>query len=143
MNKESTAVAGFPAAKAGGAARQAALRGRRHSGKLPLLALNIVVALFLLLPLLYAVSVAFMSPGELFTTELNLWPKQPTLQNFYQAFQRVPLFRFVANSFIVATAITLGQIISCSLAAFAFSFLEFKGKTLLFMLVMATMMVPV
>ena len=38
--------------------------------------------------------------------------------------------------------ITLGQIITCSLAAFAFSFLEFKGKNLLFMLVMATMMVP-
>ena len=54
----------------------------------------------------------------------------------------MPLLRFILNSFIVAGCITLGQIITCSLAAFAFSFLNFKGKNLLFMLVMATMMVP-
>ena len=54
----------------------------------------------------------------------------------------MPLMRFVLNSFLVAGLITLGQIISCSLAAFSFSFLDFKGKEALFMLVMATMMVP-
>jgi len=42
----------------------------------------------------------------------------------------------------MAGCITIGQIITCSLAAFAFSFLEFKGKGILFMVVMATMMVP-
>lgn len=42
----------------------------------------------------------------------------------------------------LAGCITIGQIITCSLAAFAFSFLEFKGKGILFMVVMATMMVP-
>lgn len=103
---------------------------------------NIFVALFVLLPLLYAVSIAFMPSGELFTTELNLLPKNPTLQNFIDAFQNVPLLRFILNSFIVAGCITIGQIITCSLAAFAFSFLEFKGKNILFMIVMATMMVP-
>lgn len=54
----------------------------------------------------------------------------------------MPLGRFVLNSFLVAGLITLGQIISCSLAAFSFSFLDFRGKNALFMLVMATMMVP-
>lgn len=42
----------------------------------------------------------------------------------------------------MAGCITLGQIVTCSLAAFAFSFLNFKGKNVLFMLVMAIMMVP-
>ena len=42
----------------------------------------------------------------------------------------------------MAGCITLGQIVTCSLAAFAFSFLDFKGKGVLFMIVMATMMVP-
>lgn len=104
--------------------------------------LNIVVALLILTPLLYAVSIAFMPAGELYTTEFNLFPKNPTLVNYQQALSKVPLMRFVLNSFIVAGLITLGQIISCSLAAFSFSFLEFKGKDALFMLVMATMMVP-
>ena len=54
----------------------------------------------------------------------------------------MPLLRFIVNSFLVAGTITFGQIISCSLAAFAFSFLEFPGQGILFALVMATMMVP-
>ena len=107
-----------------------------------LIAANVLVSLFILLPLLYAVSVAFMPPGELFTTEMNLVPRQPTLDNFRQALVKIPLVRFVCNSFITAGLITVGQIISCSLAAFSFSFLEFKGKNVLFMLVMATMMIP-
>lgn len=106
------------------------------------LLVNILVAFVVLLPLLYAVSIAFMPSGELFTTELNLWPKEPKFENFVAAFKSVPLLRFVGNSFLVASIITIGQIISCSLAAFAFTFLEFKGKGVLFALVMATMMIP-
>lgn len=103
---------------------------------------NILMAFVVLLPLLYAVSVAFMPSNELFTMELNLVPKHPTLTNFRDALINVPLLRFILNSFIMAGCITLGQIITCSLAAFAFSFLDFKGKGVLFMVVMATMMVP-
>lgn len=103
---------------------------------------NILMAFVVLLPLLYAVSVAFMPSNELFTMELNLVPKHPTLTNFKDALINVPLLRFILNSFIMAGCITLGQIITCSLAAFAFSFLDFKGKGVLFMVVMATMMVP-
>ena len=80
--------------------------------------------------------------NELFTTDMNLLPKHPTLANFSEALHKVPLIRFVLNSFLVAGLITIGQIISCSLAAFSFSFLDFKGKNVLFMLVMATMMIP-
>ncbi len=47
-----------------------------------LIAANVLVSLFVLLPLLYAVSVAFMPPGELFTTEMNLVPRQPTWGQF-------------------------------------------------------------
>lgn len=107
-----------------------------------LIGLNTIVAFLILLPLLYAFSVAFMPSSELFTTEMNLIPRQPTLENFRQALVKVPLIRFVINSFLVAGCITIGQIISCSLAAFSFSFLKFKGKQVLFMIVMATMMIP-
>ena len=105
------------------------------------LAANFVMAFVILLPL-YALSIAFMPSGELFTMELNLLPKNPTLSNFRDALVNVPLLRFILNSFIMAGCITIGQIITCSLSAFAFSFLEFKGKGILFAIVMATMMVP-
>ena len=118
-----------------------ALRKKRIR-KTVLVAVNIIFALFMLFPLLYSVSVAVMPGDELFTMDMNLLPQNPTVDNFVRAFTQVPLVRFILNSFLVAGCITLGQIITCSLAAFAFSFLDFKGKNLLFMLVMATMMVP-
>ena len=129
----------FQEAKAKMLAQQKYKRAARTIGHI---ALNIVVALIVLLPLLYAISIAFMPSSELFTLDLNILPKHPTLENFRQALQKVPLVRFVVNSFLVAGLITIGQIISCSLAAFSFSFLDFKGKNVLFMLVMATMMIP-
>lgn len=118
-----------------------ALRKKRIR-KTVLVAVNIIFALFMLFPLLYSVSVSIMPGDELFTMDLNIIPSHPTFENYIRAFTQVPLVRFILNSFLVAGCITIGQIITCSLAAFAFSFLEFKGKNFMFMLVMATMMVP-
>ena len=118
-----------------------ALRKKRIR-KTVLVCVNILFALFMLFPLLYSVSVSIMPGDELFTMDLNIIPSNPTFENYVRAFTQVPLVRFILNSFLVAGCITIGQIITCSLAAFAFSFLEFKGKNFLFMLVMATMMVP-
>ena len=118
-----------------------ALRKKRIR-KTVLVCVNILFALFMLFPLLYSVSVSIMPGDELFTMDLNILPSNPTFENYVRAFTQVPLVRFILNSFLVAGCITIGQIITCSLAAFAVSFLEFKGKNFLFMLVMATMMVP-
>lgn len=115
---------------------------RRRARTALRLGANVVFAIIVLLPLLDAISIALMPSNELFTTELNLVPKHPTLRNFSEALTTVPLLRFIVNSFLVAGTITFGQIVSCSLAAFAFSFLEFPGQGILFALVMATMMVP-
>lgn len=115
---------------------------RRRARTALRLGANVVFAIIVLLPLLYAISIALMPSSELFTTELNLFPKHPTLRNFSEALTTVPLLRFIVNSFLVAGTITFRQIVSCSLAAFAFSFLEFPGRGILFALVMATMMVP-
>ena len=115
---------------------------KKTAKKILLVAVNTVVALFILLPLLYAVSIAFMPSSDLYTMSMNLIPTHPTLDNFREALTKVPLVRFVLNSFLVAGLLTFGQVISCSLAAFSSSFLEFKGKNVLFMIVMATMMIP-
>ena len=97
----------FQEVKAKMLAQQKYKRAARTAGHI---VLNIVVALIVLLPLLYAVSIAFMPSGELFTLDMNILPKHPTLENFRQALQKVPLVRFVVNSFLVAGLITFGQI---------------------------------
>lgn len=115
---------------------------RKKQMKTGLLVLvNLAVALVILSPILYAILVSFTPASELFTMELQM-PSGLTLENYVQALTKVPLLKFVGNSFLVAGSITLAQIVTCSLAAFAFSFLEFRGKGILFMIVMATMMVP-
>lgn len=117
-------------------------KSKRRIKQISLIILNSVVAAIILFPLFYAVSIATMPSSEVFSTDFNLIAKNPTMDNFIQAFTKIPLARFVFNSFLVAICITFGQMISCSLAAFSFSFLDFKGKNVLFMLVMATMMIP-
>lgn len=107
-----------------------------------LIVANIVTALVVLFPLIYAFSIALMPAGELYTNSKHFFPQNPTLDNFKEALQTVPLGRYVWNSIVVASAITIGQIVTCSLAAFAFSFLQFRGKNILFLVVMATMMIP-
>lgn len=117
-------------------------RIKKRSKKKLWVVLNAVLSFFILFPLIYAICLAFMPSSELFSMEMNLWPQHPTLYNFSQAVTKVPLTRFILNSFIVAGTITLGQIFSCAMAAFSFTFLQFRGKKLLFLLVMATMMIP-
>ncbi|BBF45046.1 glycerol-3-phosphate ABC transporter, permease protein UgpE [Lachnospiraceae bacterium KM106-2] len=107
-----------------------------------LVIINLIVVSIVLFPLIYAICISIMPSGELFSTTSSIFPKNPTIENYQQALEKVPLFQFILNSFIVAGCITFGQIISCSLAAFSFTFLEFKGKKVLFAIVMATMMVP-
>ena len=105
-----------------------------------ILLLNILMAIFVMFPIIYAVCITFKPPSEVF--EANFFPTNPTVQNIIDAFETAPLGTYLLNTFIVAVSITLAQSLTSCLAAFAFRFLKFKGKNLLFALVMATMMVP-
>ena len=102
---------------------------------------NVVFAVLILLPLLYAISIALMPSSELFTTELNLFPKNPTFSNFINAFRTVPLLRFILNSLSWRMHYhrTDHYLFSCCFCVF---FPGIQRKGILFMVVMATMMVP-
>ncbi len=105
-------------------------------------AMNIPLMLVILVPLLYTISISVMPPDEIYGN--HLIPTSVNFTNYVQAFTN-PYYNFprmILNSFIVSTTVMLGQMVTCSLAAFAFSFLQFKGKKLLFIGVLATMMVP-
>lgn len=104
--------------------------------------LNIPLMLVILVPLLYTISISVMPPDEIYGN--HLIPTSVKFTNYIQAFTN-PYYNFprmILNSFIVSTTVMLGQMVTCSLAAFAFSFLQFKGKKILFIAVLATMMVP-
>jgi sn-glycerol 3-phosphate transport system permease protein len=102
----------------------------------------VVIAVFILYPLYYAVTTSFMTPQELSNYPTPMLPKSLYFGNFVDTIQAVPILRYILNSFIVATLIMLGQLISCSMAAYAFAVLRFPGKAILFLLFLSTMMIP-
>ncbi|WP_251552496.1 carbohydrate ABC transporter permease [Neobacillus muris] len=100
----------------------------------------LVISAFLLAgPAIMAIVMSFMTNQDILTGSL---PKTFTFDNYIAAFDRLPLLQFLFNSLVVAIVITLGQLMLSALAAYAFVFLEFKGRDLLFYLFIATMMVP-
>lgn len=104
--------------------------------------LNIIMWLFMMFPLIYAVLMALKPSAELYDPNSLLFPQNPTLTNFVQVFDIAPLGRYIFNSIIVATSVTLLQILTSLLAGFAFRFVNFKGSKLVYALILSTMMVP-
>ncbi|NLA53854.1 MAG: carbohydrate ABC transporter permease, partial [Clostridiales bacterium] len=104
--------------------------------------LNIPVLILILMPLIYTLDISIMPTSQIYKN--NLIPSVISFDNYVRAFTNpsYSFLGFIRNSFIVSTTVMLGQMITCSLAAFSFSFLDFKGKKFLFILVLATMMVP-
>jgi sn-glycerol 3-phosphate transport system permease protein len=104
--------------------------------------LKVLLGLIVVSPLFYALSVSFMSRADVLSSPPLLLPTEPTLRNFEKVLESVPLGRYLVNSLIVSGIEIVAQVLFCSFAAYAFAFLKFKGKNLLFTLVLATMMIP-
>lgn len=99
-------------------------------------------AAFILLPFLWMISTSLKPDNEVLLMPPKWIPSALQWKNYVDAFKAVPFFTYLKNSIVVTVAITCCELITTILAAFAFAQLEFKGKNLLFMLLVATMMVP-
>ena len=104
--------------------------------------LNILMWLFVMFPMLYGFSMAVKPSGELYDPNSIWFPQNPTYTNFIDVFRIAPIGTYIINSLIVAVSITVSQIVTSLLAAFAFRFLNFKGKGILYALILSTMMIP-
>jgi sn-glycerol 3-phosphate transport system permease protein len=93
-------------------------------------------------PLLIALSYSLMSESEISTFPPPVLPSSPTLDNYGTVFATIPIGRYLLNSFIVSSAVVIGQLVTASLAAYAFSFLTYPGRTVLFFLFLSTLMIP-
>jgi sn-glycerol 3-phosphate transport system permease protein len=109
------------------------------SKKIILYTLLFITGIFIFAPTIMAFVMSFMNNQDIMTGN---FPKTLSFDNYVKAFEQFPLFQYLLNSFIVAIIIMLGQLILSSLAAYAFVFLEFKRRDLLFYIFIATMMVP-
>ncbi|MCL6590921.1 MAG: carbohydrate ABC transporter permease [Firmicutes bacterium] len=103
----------------------------------------LIALLFIyLFPLLWMLSTSLKEASEVFAGA-NLIPKKLSFESYIIAWSRFNLKQYLFNTILVAAAVTLGTIIACSLAGYAYGQLRFPGKNLLFFLYLGTMMVPV
>ena len=100
------------------------------------------LAFFMLFPILYAVSVSLMEQKAVLASPPHFLPPKVTFDNYVTAFTRTTLPRYMVNSFVVAVICSVSRVLVACMSAFAFSFMEFKGKKLLFFLTLSTMMIP-
>jgi multiple sugar transport system permease protein len=104
-----------------------------------LLALGGIAMVF---PIFWLFSVAFRPAAELNVVPPNMLPVTWTLKNFETVFARAPMLSYLWNSFVFATVSTVFIILTSSTAGYIFAKFRFPGNNLIFMLVLATAIVP-
>jgi multiple sugar transport system permease protein len=111
------------------------------AGRLTTSALVGAAALASLLPFLWMVATS-LKPPELVLQYPPVLLAPPRWANFADAWQAAPFGRYVANTAFVAATVTLLELLTCSLAAFAFARLSFRGREALFALYLGVLMLP-
>lgn len=102
----------------------------------------IIFSVYFLFPFLWMIISALKSETEIFSYPPELLPKKTNFHNFITAWKSQPFYTFTINSIIVTVLTTIGQVISCSLAAYGFARFKFKGDKVLFAIMLGTMMLP-
>jgi multiple sugar transport system permease protein len=103
--------------------------------------LLIAGAVVMITPFLWMVATSFKLPADQFTK--SLIPNPATLNNFKELFGthlNFPLLFY--NSFLISILVTIGQLLTCAMAAFCFAVVKFRYRNLLFTLLLITMMIP-
>ena len=103
----------------------------------------IFIGLVIIFPIFYSINISFKTRAELSVYPPRILPNSFfNLENFKTVFLVAPLMRFMFNSVIVAGMGSILKLIFAILAAYAFCFFTFPGKTALFLIVLGTMMLP-
>lgn len=124
-----------------GARRTAA---RLMPGRLVLYLLAIVISLFFMGPFIFTVGSALKAPSELYVFPPKLWPAVPQPQNFISVFtqEKVPFAGWYANTVVITLLAVVGTVISATAAAYGFARFRWRGRDLMFMVLLSTLVLP-
>ncbi|MFF2446095.1 carbohydrate ABC transporter permease [Neobacillus sp. NPDC058068] len=115
--------------------------------KAPILWVKHVVLIFfslsMVFPFLWMVISALKTKDEIWQFPPTLWPNKPMWHHFADSWAMAPFDQYIFNSIFTASAIVLIQVVNSALIAYAFTQLRFKGRNLLFSIILITYMLPV
>jgi len=107
-----------------------------------LYAILVISALFMIVPFLWMLSTSLKTDQYVLTMPPQFFPRPLTLHSYMRLAELFPIGRMFFNSLLVASLTTLGQLATCSMAAYAFARMDFKGRDALFLVYLATLMIP-
>jgi len=101
-----------------------------------------IVALAALLPFAWMLLLSVLDAPDSQAAPSLHWPWLLTLNHYVNAWRVIPLAHYYANSILVASSVMLGQVSTAMLAGYVFARLQFRGRDLLFLLFLGTLLVP-
>jgi multiple sugar transport system permease protein len=101
-----------------------------------------ISALFMIIPFLWMLSTSLKADQYVLTMPPQFFPQPLTMRSYARLAELFPIGRMFFNSLLVATLTTMGQLLTCSMAAYAFARIRFRGSGVLFLLYLATLMIP-
>lgn len=104
--------------------------------------LLIIGAVFMLLPVVYMFSTSLKPLSQVFEVPLRWIPREIHLENYIKPFQERPFVRYFANSALVAGAVTVSNLILCTMAGYGLAKFSFPGRNGVFLYILSTMMLP-
>jgi ABC-type glycerol-3-phosphate transport system permease component len=117
-------------------------RTKRNLKNLLFYIILVLAALLVLFPIWSAINISLLNDTEVASFPPKMAPSSLYLENFKRAMEQAPLGRYMLNSIIQSSLVMLGQLFTASLAAYAFAFIDFKYKNVLFLVFLSTLMIP-
>ncbi len=102
----------------------------------------ILFSFFMIIPFLWMISTSLKLNQYVLSIPPRLIPEKITITNYLRLTEIFPMTRIVFNSLFVAVTMTTGQVFVSSMAAYAFARMKFRGKSAIFLLYLATLMIP-
>lgn len=98
--------------------------------------------LLMIIPFWWMLVTSIKPPGSVLTVPPELFPRQPTLESYQRVFDTVPIGRMFFNSLVMTVVSVACQIVTSAMAAYAFARMQWRGRNVVFLLYIATLMVP-
>ncbi|MGF9700189.1 MULTISPECIES: carbohydrate ABC transporter permease [Paenibacillus] len=101
-----------------------------------------LISLIMIVPFIWMISTSFKEPQSIFTYPPQWIPEPFRFQNYIDVFRLIPFHRFYFNSVYIAVVVVLGTVFFASLAGYAFAKIPFKGRNVVFLILLSAMMIP-
>jgi len=101
-----------------------------------------LLVMFLLAPIVYAISTSFKTLSDATNNVLSLIPEKFSVESYKSVLMRIPFIKITTNTFFIASSVTLFKIITSVLAAYSLVYFRFRGRNALYFILISTMFIP-